>query len=198
VFAPKFLQFYYVKGGAAREGFYEFFFFYALQKTSPDNTTCVAELQKKYPASAIADADWLRMLKNTKEDPTGFRASDRHETIPWRTSQTISHPNDPRKGMKGPTPPRVAAAVKGIDWPGKTKSYFNSAEPQENLETAFDDWFWVQSHLQETPLSLTETKFSKLFTGHRVRVEVRRELRDSKGKPVKPDPSNNDHYGHSP
>jgi hypothetical protein len=37
-----------------------------------------------------------------------------------------------------------------------------------------------------------------LFTGTRVRIEVRRELRNANGTPVKPDPTNRNHYGSSP
>lgn len=202
VFAPKFLQFYETKGGVAREGFFEFFFFFAKEKTAPSDAACVAELKKKFPSSGISDKDWLRMLQNTTEDPNGFRAShdgtvDRHEKIPWRVNKTVNHPEKPRKGVKGPTPPEVTAAIQAVDFPAEAKSSFNAAKPKENLETNFDDWFWVEDPMTETPIGTTKTKFSQLFTGHRVRVEVRRELRE-KGKPVKPDLNNNDHYGHSP
>jgi hypothetical protein len=202
VFAPKFLQFYQVTGTVARESFFEFFFFFAKAQTAPNDAACVTELKTKYPTSGISDSDWLKMLQNTTEDPNGFRAShagsvDRHETIPWRITTTVNHPEKPRKGLHGPTPPEVTAAIAGNDWAGKAKAGFNSATPKENLETNFDDWFWVEGPLEEKPLSTIQTSFSKLFTGHRVRIEIRRELRKA-GVAVKPDLTNNDHYGHSP
>lgn len=213
VFAPKFLQFYEMKvtpptatqpgSTVARESFFEFFFFFAKQQTAPPDADCVTELKKKFPAAGIKDADWLKMLQNTTESPNGFRAShdgnvDRHESIPWRVTLNFDHPTAPRDGIKGPTPAPVASVIAAVDWVGKAKAGFNAATPKENLETTFDDWLFIQGPLEETPLSLIKTRFSRLFTGHRVRIEVRRELRDSSGVPVKPLLSNPDHYGHSP
>ena len=116
VFAPKFLQFYFTQSGVSRESFFEFFFFFAKAQTAPPDSTCVAELKNKFPKSGISDADWLKMLKNTNIDPNGFRAShdgnlDRHETIPWRETITVNHPERPR-GADGATPPEVQAAIK--------------------------------------------------------------------------------------
>ncbi len=203
VFAPKYLQYYEQKGSVAREGFYEFLFFYEKAKTAPSDADCVKALKAKYSSLAISDADWLKMLQNTTETPTGFRAShggsvDRHETIPWRTTMNIEHKAKPRKGLNGPTPPEVTAAIQAVDFRAKAETDFNAAPPKQNLETSFSDWFWEEGSLEEKPVNTGLTSFSKLFTGHKVRVEVRRELRDAKGAPVKPDLTNSDHYGHSP
>lgn len=203
VYAPKYLQWYETLSGTAREGFYEQFFFYAKQDTSPSDAVCLAELKKKYPSSGISDADWQKMLATTAPTATGFRATDatggdRHETIPWRLTLNVKHPATPRANASAPAPDAAVTAAKAYDWVGKARTGFNAATPRENVETQWDDWKFSEGPLQEKAVGLAETQFSKLFTGNRVRIEVRRELRDTSGTPVKPDIKNPDHYGHSP
>ncbi|MCI0329969.1 MAG: hypothetical protein L0196_03325 [candidate division Zixibacteria bacterium] len=196
VFAPKFLQYYEFRDGVAREGFYEYFFFYAKQKKTPGDDAAVAELQKKHSKAGLSEADWKRMLETKTRDPDGFRGlnasgEDRRETIPWRVGPlTIEHPGKSKK--------EATEHAKSLDWRGKAEEGFNAAPKKENLGTKFDDWFWEEGKLQIKPRGKNTTEFKKIFTGHRIRIEVRRELRDKKGKPVKPSLSNLAHYGRSP
>ena len=204
VLAPKFLQFYETKGATARESFFEFFHFFAKAETPPSDAVCVAELKKKFPSAGISDKEWTRMLSSRAFDPNGFRASDasgsadRKETIPWKEELTVNHPATPKKKLADPAPDPVQDAAGKFDWAGRAKGHFDTATPKENLETTFDDWKFVEGPLQEKPIDLTSTKFIKELTGHRVRIEVRRELRDASGTPVKPDLTNPAHYGKSP
>jgi hypothetical protein len=203
VLAPKFLQEYAVQGSTARESFFEFFHFYATQGPAngpasvPSDDECRKELKAKFPnpIPPISDADWLTFLGRRALHRDGYRTSDasgkadRRETITWREARNIQH-----------TPERKQDAIdaaKAVDWRGAARQNFNAADERQNLATRFADWHFVEGPLEEKPIS-GGTRFSRLFTGTRVRIEVRRELRNVSGTPVKPDLTNPAHYGSSP
>lgn len=204
VLAPKFLQEYDTFTGTPREAFFEFFFFYSIQPATtggpavaPSDAVCVTTLKKKFPGPVppVSDADWLRMLGTRVFAANGFRASDgtgaadRTETITWRQALTVNHTPDRKQDA-------VNAAL-ALDWRGKAQTNFDAADVRENLEIKFADWNFVEGSLEQKPAP-GGTRFSKLFTGTRVRIEVRRELRDASGTPVKPTLTNPAHYGSSP
>ena len=203
VLAPKHIQEYDSRGGVAREGFFEVFHFHSTAgpangaATVPSDTDCRDALKAKFPSPVppISDADWLTFLGRRTLNRDGFRASnaagtdDRSETITWRETRNVTH----APGRKAD----AIAAAKAVNWRGDAETSFNAADRRQNLETTFAEWHFVEGPMEEKPIK-GGTRFSKLFTGTRIRIEIRRELRDAKGKPVKPDLTNPDHYGSSP
>jgi hypothetical protein len=203
VLAPKHLQEYDSRGGTAREGFFEFFHFYSTTgpangpATLPTDADCRTALKAKFPSPVppISDADWLTFLGRRALNRDGFRASnaagtdDRSETITWREARTVTHAPGRRAD--------AVAAANAVDWRGDAESNFNSADQKLNLETEFSEWHFVEGALEEKAVK-GGTRFSRMYTGTRIRIEIRRELRDAKGTPIKPDLTNPDHYGSSP
>ena len=78
------------------------------------------------------------------------------------------------------------------------KDGFDVADARQNVETTFDDWLFEEGPLKRKKISPTVSRFKRIYKGFRTRVELRRELRDKDGKPVKPDLNNTAHYGTSP
>lgn len=203
VLAPKHLQEYDSRGGTAREGFFEVLHFYSTAgpangpATVPSDAECRKALKAKFPSPVppISDADWLTFLGRRALNRDGFRASnaagtdDRRETITWREARNILHDSGRKKD--------AIAAANAVDWRGAAEPNFDAADRKKNLETTFSEWHFVEGPLEEKAIK-GGTRFSRLFTGTRVRIEVRRELRDAKGNPVKPDLTNPEHYGSSP
>ncbi len=203
VLAPKHLQLYDSKSGVAREGFFEVLHFYSTTgpatgpATLPTDAECRKELKAKFPTPVppISDADWLTFLGRRALNADGFRASnaagtdDRSETITWREARNVLH--EPTRKAE------AVAAANAVDWRGDAETGFNAADRKQNLETKFSEWHFVDGPLEEKSIS-GGTRFSRLFTGTRVRIEIRRELRDAAGKAVRPDTTNPDHYGSSP
>jgi hypothetical protein len=189
ILAPKYIQVYMEDSSGAREGFMETFFFYVPGSSAPGLDECKRRLGEKYPD--VDDAAWLPMLKKTgkrlsiKETLDGYR-HDRSENFPapW----TLQFTHDP--GQKIPNSMGDASAfLKDVE------SQWTNDEKHAN--TDFDEWKWRVSPPRRTD-KRDETDFAATVTGTRYRVEVRRELRDKDGKPVRPDITNHDHYGRSP
>jgi hypothetical protein len=191
--APKFLQFYHSGGtsSAPREGFFEHFFFYHKATTPPSDADAAARLARENRSSGLTEADFLQMLGRRSLNLDGFRGTnaagtDRHERITWRERRTV---NGPRA--------QARTHMSTFDWMAEAEIGFDSADPRQNIETSFSDWHWEMAPVREEALGPNRTRFSREFTGHRIRIEVRRELRDAQGTPVRPDLTNSDHYGTS-
>lgn len=183
LFAPKYVQAYSTQNGIPRESFWEQFFFYGPGAQAPPNATCKQRLASKYPTPKVKDDDWMPMLTSTNP----LVRHDNMETFTLDYTFTFTH------DAKKPTPQRD----------GETHNFLADARgdwknDEDHFHTDFDDWQWSQGPLQRHEISRTETQFARHLVGQRFRVEVRRELKDANGQPVRPDLNNQQHYGRSP
>jgi hypothetical protein len=184
ILAPKFIQIYATSGKISREGFMEMFFFYVPGSSAPSLADCKQTLSQKFPD--VKDDDWLPMLKRTTLSLDGYR-HDRTENFAANQTFTVSH---------APGKPAPTSLGKSHDFVQDVKEDWTNDE--DHFHTDFDEWKWTAGPLRRKETSQTETVFVQQLVGSRHRVEVRRELRDKDGKPVRPDTNNPAHFGRSP
>ena len=189
VLAPKFPLVYGIIDGKSREGFMKAFFFYVPGSKAPGDYECKRQLGAKFPS--VKDADWLPMLRNKgkltfKQQLEGYR-HDLTEKFPMR--MTFSFPHSPGRTPPSSVAPKDFIQLVRNDW----------KNDEEHFNTAFDEWKWSQGPLmRKEEKSTPETSFVRVVTGVRHRIEVRRELRDANGDPVRPDINNKEYFGRSP
>ena len=146
---------------------------------------------RENPGAGWTRDQWLTALRRRAEHPEGFRGlsaagTDRRERIAWRVRAII-----------GGDPADADRHMESYDWDGEAEAGFDAADERENLGTSFSDWHWDSTAVRRDRLGPRRTRYTKQYTGTRIRIEVRRELRDARGAPVRPDLDNIDHYGES-
>jgi hypothetical protein len=196
--APKFLQFYHSGGSSSgpREGFFEFFFFYHLGTSSPSDNDAADRLLRENPGAGMSRDEWLSALRNRPSG--GSVPTTPHRGVAHNGRDRVEH-NDFTQAINidGGSVAQRRATANAHDWMGDAEAGFDAEDVRKTMDTTFADWHWTMSPMSETTTG-QRTRFERRFTATRVRIEVRRELRDASGNPVRPDLTNSDHFGSSP
>jgi hypothetical protein len=195
--APKFLQFYHSGGSSApREGFFEFFFFYHLGTSPPSDADAAARLRHENSSAGMSQAQWLAALRNRSRG--GATLLTPHRGVARNGRDRVER-NDITIGLtvNGGTLAERRSGANDHDWRSAAEAAFNAGDVRNTMDTAFADWHWTMGTMTERT-SGNQTRFQRVPTAMRIRIEVRRERRTAAGAPVRPDLSNSAHFGSSP
>ena len=172
VIAPRPVQWYHGQAGQVKENLLEYFFFYTPGTARPNQRDCIRGLSNKY-RGRNTDEQWTQMLNNN------FR-HDRPENgwIRFR----VEYPSQPPADHDFDRDARNTFA----------QEYKKDAERMYFSD--FDDWAWQR----QGPDPTQNGRVTYRFIGSRYRVDARRVLNDSKGRPVVPEITDPIYYGRSP
>ncbi|MDI6766170.1 MAG: hypothetical protein QME52_05040 [Bacteroidota bacterium] len=180
IYAPKYIQWYSYErrngNVTAQEYFIEFFYFYVTGTREPNEATCTARFQEKYPDIA-SDEQWRTMLRDRK-----YRKRYDPESLPMYLGYADR-------------PERNHDFLQDLQNAWEEERWEDS---DNTLRTGFNEWAWTLGALQVRRDPEGARIYRKLFTGRRRRIEVRREFRGEDGNLVVPDLTNSNHYGRSP